>query len=203
MSGWLLAMALGPGCDLVMPTNTVQQLVGPWQRSPLRPAADLVTDMDAGCRADEVIADEMELVVVDARGGQGRVLMYYAGETGGGGRREASCDGTILQDGTTQSLVSRTASGEFAPPDAEGELRVAHESGAAADPGDPGSWFAVMGQAGPGVERVIAKVPGHPRIDASMSDGWFAVWWPAEPGGPYRLVALNSVGVPIGEFDSD
>ena len=189
-------MALVCGCSFVMPANTVPQLVGAWQRSPLRPAADLVSEMDAGCRTDPAIADGMELVVLDARG-LGRVLMFYAGEDDPGEMREVLCHATIFADETSEASITGRAMGEFSPPDEEGELRIAH-----VDPGAIGSWFGVMGQAGPGVERVIAEVPGLPPVEASMSDGWFAVWWPAEPGGPYRLVALNGVGVPIGEFES-
>ena len=39
---------------------------------------------------------------------------------------------------------------------------------------------SIIGRAGPGVAVVRVEVPGVPVMTATLQNGWFAAWWPAE-----------------------
>jgi hypothetical protein len=61
----------------------------------------------------------------------------------------------------------------------------------------------VIGQAGAGIDQVIAEVSGQASpVVASMGDGWFALWFPIEDPWTWRLVGLNAAGEEVATLNN-
>jgi len=155
---------------------TVGQLVGPWSPIPFFAAPGLLAAADRACRTDIPMPNDVQLVVVDVRGG-GLAQVYYSGPNGAAG----SCNDMKIDPagrlqaaggGSTTNAAQRAPLGQF-------EIRLDDISGS----GRPLVTSAVAGPAGPGIARVEIVGPGQPIIEATMSNGWFAAWtpgaWPA------------------------
>jgi hypothetical protein len=191
-----IAIALsGCGSPLVPPAPaTAQQLAGPWRPMPLSVGPETRAEFDAACRADPEMADDLTLVVIDARG-EGRLVVGYVGPGGSDSWLEA----TIGAEPPTKCQIMSKSDRAAMLPLAERELRFSNVS---STEGNEGWWSVITGRAGADIDQVIAEVPGSPRIVATLADGWFALWWPeeGEPRFDFRLLGLDEGGAEIAEL---
>ena len=176
-----------------LPAGLVEELLGPWQPTPLELDLDAIRTMDAQCLAFNFMAPSVSLVVVDARG-DGRVILQYAGEDG----NEGTCEATVQADGRTQAAPISNSSW---PQDIEVvplgdvELRTKGGYGSPSSAGLQNQWSSAIGQAGAGIEQVIAEVPSQPSaVVASLNNGWFVFWAPLRAREQWRIVGLNAAG---------
>jgi len=173
--------------------SIVRDLLGPWLATPVRLDAATVSDMDAQCLAFGLMAPGVSLVVVDARG-EGRVILQYAGEDG----HEGMCEATVHQDRAfTVDPRSHTVPGQVIDvvPVANHELRLRGGFGSPGSAGPADQWLGQVGQAGAGIDQVIAEASGQTSpVVASMGEGWFALWFPIETPWEWRLVGLDAEG---------
>lgn len=178
-------------------TGSTEELVGAWQATPIPLDPALISELDAKCVAIDFMAPGQSLAVIDARG-DGRVLLGYAG-----GGYSATCEGTVHPDGSTSAQNIQTTVGD--PPDpaplAATELRTDYVYGSPFG-ATQDVWQAHIGQAGPGIDQVLVEVPGHPSpVVASLDNGWFAVWWPVQASGSWRVIGLDADGQEVGTLD--
>jgi len=73
--------------------------------------------------------------------------------------------------------------------------KSAHLGGSPGSAGPANQWTSLIGQAGAGIDRVIAEVPRQPSaVVASMDNGWFVFWSPIRAGDDWRIIGLNAAG---------
>jgi hypothetical protein len=175
------------------------ELLGPWQPTPLDLGGALVGELDAHCLAHSTFARRPSLVVVDARG-EGRVRLHYADEDGS----YVMCETEPI---ASEFMVVMSSHGQIEDgPVGYLEMRAPFltESAYPEYPAFPDyPWVEVIGQAGAGIDQVIAEVSGQPSaVVASMGgDGWFALWFPIAESQTWRLIGLNSAGEEVAELD--
>jgi hypothetical protein len=173
----LVAVACGP--------NVPKELVGPWLPVPLALPGTLIDDVDLTCRGSfPDFPQDAELVVIDVRGA-GKVEAQYAGPK----RVTAACNGmTIDTSGAVAGGGGGTGFGE-----AEWDVLPAHEL---EQHGGYGSAEAssATGRVGPGIAKVLIAVPGLVPITASLANGWYLAWWPADRRPGSKVLGLDTLG---------
>ena len=191
------ALALS-GCGSLVPVApaTVDELRGPWRAEPLLVGPETRAQVDAACRTDPELPDDMTFVVVDARG-EGRLLAGYANPAGSSAWLEA----TLGPESRIECQIMSMAGGALVLPLPERELRPANLT--STDDGK-GWWTLFSGSVGADITEVVAEVPGLPPVIASLTDdGWFVLWWPEEGDPPFelRIVGLGADGAEIAELE--
>ena len=164
-------------------------LTGEWQLMPLPIDDAALEEMDARCLASDFMAPGVSLVLADARG-EGRVHLIYARED----RLAVTCAATVTSGGIQTEPRAATAEpvGDLV---GATELQVWGGTGSPAFAHDDW-WQQIMGEAGTGIHKVIARVSGLPPIVASLGGGWFSLWHPvdAPEQWDYHLVGLDVAG---------
>jgi hypothetical protein len=179
-------------------TVSVDDLTSEWRPVPLRIGDAALQQMDEDCLSYDFLPPGVSLVVADARG-EGKVHLLYAGED----RQNGTCEATVSPNGGIQTEPrSATAEPVSDPPVEATELMVwgGQTSPGSARPED--WWQQIMGEAGTGIYRVIAHVPGVPPIVASLGGSWFTFWYnvDTEEQWDYELVGLDSAGNEVAEI---
>ncbi len=168
---------------------TLEQLLGPWQPTPLTPGATLIAAADAACRA--FTRPQGPLVLADARGG-GVVQVFYVGANGDASEcNQMRISPTGSVDAHSGGGTSR---GEPFPAIDPLGLEVVGGGSSTVANGEPIS-AATFGRAGAGIARVQVEVAGQPPIVATLANGWFAAWWPGPPHG--TVVGLDGGGMVV------
>jgi hypothetical protein len=174
----LLVGACGPVTNVVQQlggTATAAQLAGPWQPRPFLLAPELVADADRLCRKDMAVPATTPLVLIDARGG-GRLLLFYASPAGD----SAECDGIFIDAlGRLQpGGAGQQGMGGSWPPLGANAI-VVTSSGGGGDAQGRQTDTHRAGRSGAAVTRVAVRLSDRTDlVDATVSDGWWAVWWP-------------------------
>jgi hypothetical protein len=175
----LLALAIAAtgsaACDdseAVTP-SPIHDLAEPWQAIPFD--LDPATLAGALAACQNVMGQGQvlpPLVVVDARGGNTVIVAY------GQGGNAADC--SVVRDGSGgfTSMGGSAGSSNGEPPIGQGEVRSRGLSTTSAAGGIQATY--VVGVAGPAVATVEVVIPGGRRVQASLSHGWFAAWWPGD-----------------------
>jgi hypothetical protein len=135
------------------------------------------------------VPDDLDLVVVDARGG-GRLALFYAGQLGS----FADCPSmTVSADGSVGDMGGGNIGtiGPLGAPVADNELRVvwAVSSGE----GRSGSTQRV-GQSGSSIELVSVRPAEGEPILATLADGWWSAWWPGTDRGRVGIGGFDASG---------
>jgi len=178
---------------------SIPKLLGPWQAKPFRVSDAAVFALDAACRAYHQMAPSVGLAVVDARGG-GRIILQYAGRDG----HEGYCLATVQPDGRSVSEIMSASTYPQAidvVPLRKRELRSHGGGGSPSSAAPDDRWVSETGQAGPGIDQVVAVVPGlREAVVASMGDGWWVLWFPIVGSDDYRIIGLNRAGEQVAEL---
>jgi hypothetical protein len=142
---------------------------GRWRPAPIRPSSAVATQLEAACRADTLVGDA-PLAVLDARG-EGLFTLVFAGDA------PALCRATMADPDATPVVVVR-AIVDGATPAAEPE----HLGGRDLEPVDAETRprNVLVGRVGDGVPEVSVNHDDATWTDASIGNGWYAVWWPIQ-----------------------
>lgn len=158
---------------------TPRDLVGPWQATPFLIDPVLRAKVEQTCRRDIEMPPGSFAIVVDARGE--RVVTVRMS-----GRSPGSCDALEV---TEHGQVSGAGGGwrqdqpEALPP-IEPSSIGAVERQTVQGGGLTVKGWSVYGRVGSGVTVVGVEPQNGPSLIATVENGWFAAWWPVQPGDP-------------------
>ena len=165
-------------------------LHAPWQPVPFTLAGPIVEAVDRTCRSgfDDAFPQHTQLMVVDARG-KGHVEAQYAGPDGS----EASCIVTIDELGRLEWDGGGAGSGGGGWPVLQAfKLQAVGGYGSAVA-------SSTGGRAGDGIATVLITMPGKPPVTASLANGWYLAWWPADWPPGTKVIGLDSLGRQVAE----
>ena len=162
---------------VVMPA-TIEQLTGAWAVQPYLLDPAIWKRAEDACRLEIQLPPGTTAILVDGRGA-GVLTVRMTGQTAG------LCSALqILGDGTVVGAGGGWSSGgpeQIVP--APGRKLVGAERQEVGGGDLKTSGWSVMGQAGFGIAAVtVDPQGGHPVVQATLMNGWFAAWWPALPG---------------------
>jgi hypothetical protein len=155
---------------------TLAELTGPWRAHPLQ------LDPAMRGRVEQVCSTFVQRppggvpAVIDARGG-GFVTVRMTDVWRG------SCDGIAI---SVDGQVTAVGSGSFTDAHEElpaldaAELGPLEVSASGGGPGMVGGYVVVYGRAGAAIATVEVEPLRHPKLLATLENGWFAAWWPAD-----------------------
>jgi hypothetical protein len=155
---------------------TLAELTGPWRPTPLVLDPMIRARAEDVCRRDMSLPPGSQAIVVDARGasvvtlrmssgGCNSLELMPSGELAGagGGWSGPGSERPAIRPGADLGPVEQQSVGG-------GNLRVA-------------GW-SIYGQAGAEIATVVVEPPGYGPVQATLTNGWFAAWWPLLPGEP-------------------
>ena len=205
--------ALSPSPNTVEPTTAPPSvdagqdlLTGPWRPAPFTVEPNVVEAIEFVCKnpADpdlKAAIEQVPVAFVDARG-DSFVSMILADENVAfecrvrtemiGGELTT----TILQP-PTRLVPDATL------PAGEGTIRVISHNRVE----DGGSRTILIGRVGSDAAKVLVGFPDESEVEASMSGGWYAAWWPGvdEPNAiaavDRRSVSIEGVDAPQTEVE--
>ena len=175
--GLLLAVACGgEAAPEAVPDAraSLLQLTGPWQPRPFVLDPALRSRVEQACRRDMQRGPGNTAALVDVRGG-GVAVVRMVGQ--GAGR----CDALeITPAGHINGAGGGDTAGgveQLAPIDATAlaEAQIGSIGGGSLTI----QGWSVIGRAGPGIASVEIEPAGAPAVLATLENGWFAGWWPA------------------------
>ena len=178
---------VGCGADRPREANVIE---GPWQPVPFALPDSMIEAIDRTCRGSfDEFPQQTRLMVIDARGA-GRVEAQYAGPSG----EEASCAGMKIEaTGRVEPGGGGTGfRGQAWPPLPAFELEFigGYVSSEAS---------STSGRAGAGIARVVIDIPGQPPVTASLANGWYLAWWPAEWPPGTKVIGHDALGQLVAE----
>jgi hypothetical protein len=175
-----LALALAacgsedPAEPIEPPPATLAEILGPWRPVPLRLAPETWAAIETACRQDIQLPAGSHALHIDARGaGVVTVRMTGAG-SGGCDALQVVPGGQVVGAGSGWSTGAeqlRIPAGTTLGPVEEsnvngGDLKV--------------FGWSVHGPVGAEIATVIVQPPGQPQVVATVMNGWFSAWWPAQ-----------------------
>jgi len=173
----LLAAACGGEDAPALPPQApapIAQLIGPWQPQPFVLDPALRSRIEQACRRDMERGPANTAALVDVRGG-GVAVVRMAGQDAG------TCDALEI---TGAGQINGAGGGwradgveQLAPIEAT-ELTDAQVGSIGGGSLTVQGWSAI-GRAGPGIASVEIEPAGAPAVLATLENGWFAGWWPA------------------------
>jgi hypothetical protein len=177
-TGVLLAAACGgeDSAVAILPRAPapIAQLIGPWQPQPFVLDLALRGRVEQTCRRDMERGPNSVAALVDVRGG-GVAVVRMVGEDAG------TCDALEIT-GTGQINGAgggwRADGVEQLGPIGATELADAQVGSVGGGSLKVQGW-SVIGRAGADIASVVVEPAGVPPILATMENGWFAGWWPA------------------------
>lgn len=175
--GLLLAAACG-GEDSLFAVGqapaSMQQLVGPWQRQPFVLESSVRGAIERTCRTDMDRGPGSVAAIVDVRGGAVAVVRMVGQGAGTCDALEISAAGQIISAG---GGWMNNGVEQLAP---IGATELAEAQVGSVGGGDlKAQGWSVTGRAGPGIASVEIEPAGVPPILATLENGWYAGWWPA------------------------
>jgi hypothetical protein len=158
---------------------------GRWRRTPAHPTGQVVDAAETACRGQDAVGD-LPLLVVDARG-EGEATLVFADP-----KAAAVCHATLAAGGAT-TADARPVAGY--PDTAPASRKLgAHDLEIVESKG--GARTVLVGRVGPDVSRVAAQFEDATWSNASLADGWYAMWWPGrEPALTVAAVDTRSEAV--------
>lgn len=185
------------GVQFGLPPGTEAQVLGPWSATPFSLPPAIVAKMDVACRTSmQPFPAGVSLVVVDARG-TGAAQLYYAGANGA----NASCNDVHLSgNGTVEALGGGSTGMASAPFNALAPtgLVLTDQSGTGRPPNTTASYLA--GRVGPGIKALFLVLANGKSARATLTNGWFAVWFPGDLGRGWFLRGLDATGAQAVQF---
>jgi hypothetical protein len=153
---------------------------GRWRRAPAHPTPAIAQAAESACRAEAAVG-ALPLVVLDARG-EGEVTVVFADA-----KAASLCHARVAKDGTATADARPVAGYPDAAPASQRlgvhDLEIVDSSS--------GARTVLVGQVGPDVARVAAQFDDATWSNASMAQGWYAMWWPGrEPA--LTVAAVNN-----------
>ena len=179
-TGVLLATACGgedaPAAGGLAPQApaAIAELIGPWQPRPFLLDPGLRGRIEQGCRRDMGLGPASVAALVDVRGGRVAVVRMVGQGAGKCDALEIEAGGGIIGAG---GGWSGNRGEQLAPIEATKLADV--ELGSVGGGNLKVQGFSVMGRAGPGIASVEIEPVGAPAVLATLENGWFAGWWPA------------------------
>ena len=179
-TGVLLAAACGgegapvAGGFVPQAPAAIAQLIGPWQPQPFVLDQALRSRVEDMCRRDMERGPENAAALVDVRGASVAVVRMV-------GKGAGMCDALeITGDGQITGAGGGWTAGdvEQLPPIGATELADAQVGSVGGGNLKVQGW-SVIGRAGRGIASVEIEPAGAPAILATLENGWFAGWWPA------------------------
>ena len=140
---------------------------GRWRPAPIQPSSAVAADVEAACRADDLVGDA-PLAVLDARG-EGLFTLVFAGDA------PAVCRAAMPDPEADPSVIVRAVV-DGAAPDAVPEHLGGHDLEAVDPATRPRN--VLVGRVGDGVPAVSVNHDDATWTKASIANGWYAVWWP-------------------------
>jgi hypothetical protein len=140
---------------------------GRWRPAPIQPSSDTAADVEAACRADDLVG-AAPLAVLDSRG-EGEFTLVFAGDS------PALCRATMADPDADPVVVVRAVV-DGAAPEAEPEHLGGHDLEAVDAATRPRN--VLVGRVGDGVPAVSVNHDDATWTKASIGNGWYAVWWP-------------------------
>ena len=154
---------------------TLAELTGPWRAAPLSLDPVMWSTIEVTCRRDIEFPAGAHALHIEVRGGGVAIVRMTGAQSGtcdaleitpdgrvngaGGGTRSEASEHWLVPPGTTLGPVEQqTVEG--------GSLKVSGRS--------------VSGPVGAGIQTVIVQPLGRPQIVATVMNGWFSAWWPAQ-----------------------
>jgi len=178
------------------PVGTVDQLLGPWSRTPYALDPGLAAAVDRTCRNDmDTFPAGIPLLGFDARG-EGFVQVFYAGQNG----EFAICNGIAI---TRSGPPTGMGGGSTGRSDQVGvalgpfELRQIDNS----SEGRPVTRSFVSGRAGAGIKLVLIVLPGQQPVVASFANHWFGAWFPGPWPDGWTIVGFDAFGTRVAAID--
>jgi hypothetical protein len=173
----LVVLAGGCGDAQIVPLP-VHDISEPWQPRPFAVDQTLVTTAERTCRDvwHDSIPDDVELVLVDARGG-GQLLLLF-----GAPGFDQTC--LVVRDAAGVLQSAGGGGGNGPRPDALGPNQLlpgggGSQTGLVGPNAPPGTTSYALGTAGANIAAVdIVLASGGP-LRASLNRGWYAAWWPS------------------------
>jgi len=158
---------------------TLAELTGPWWAAPLSLDPVMWSTIEGTCRRDIEFPAGAHALHIEVRGGGVAIVRMTGAQSGtcdaleitpdgrvngaGGGTRSEASEHWLVPPGTTLGPVEQqTVEG--------GSLKVSGRS--------------VSGPVGAGIQTVIVQPLGRPQIVATVMNGWFSAWWPAQLADP-------------------
>ena len=160
---------------------TVAELRGPWRQAPLRLDVATRGRIEQACRREIEMPPGATAVVIDVRGA-GVATIRIAGVNAG------SCDALEI---SANGQIAGAGAGWRAPgPDdaiglPAGKLGHIEKQTVGGGSLTVEGW-SVYGRAGPGIASVVIEPQNHLAVIATLQNGWFAAWWPAQANRPNR-----------------
>jgi hypothetical protein len=173
----LLAAACGGEAAPALPPQApapIAQLVGPWQPQPFVLDPALRSRIEQACRRDTERGPASTAALVDVRGGGVAVVRMVGQDAGTCDALEITGAGQINGAGGAW----RADGVEQLPPIEATELTDAQVGSVGGGSLTVQGWSAI-GRAGPAIASVEIEPAGAQAVLATLENGWFAGWWPA------------------------
>ena len=176
-AGLLLAAACGgedaPVAFAPAPAS-LAQLTGPWQAQPFALDPALRSRIEQVCQRDMERQPGSVAALVDVRGASVAVVRMVGPGAG-------MCDALHIQPtGEVMGAGGGSTAGGIEQLPAIGAAKLADLQFGAVGGGElKVQGWSVIGRAGPEVASVIIEPDGVPPIIATLENGFFAGWWPA------------------------
>ena len=173
--GVLAACADEPEVPLGPVPATLAQLTGPWQAAPLSLDPVMWSTIEGACRRDIEFPAGAHAMHIEVRGGGVAIVRMTGAQSGTCYALQITPDGRV--NGAGPGSRSEASEHWLIPPGRTlgpveqqivegGELKV--------------SGWSVNGPVGEGIQTVIVQPLGRPQIVATVMNGWFSAWWPAQ-----------------------
>lgn len=189
------AAALLGGCgDEAAGTPVIHDIAEPWQAAPFLVEQGVYTNLEAACRATEVVAAGTPLAVIDVRGGNTSVVVFADPNNQGechmvrdpGGGFTASTAGGMGGQGSVPPIAPRAIT-----------IHTVETSSNTSAPGANQPQTYLTGRAGVNVHVVVVVLGDGRQVQTSLWDrGWFAAWWPGDDKR-VQLLGYDAGGVRI------
>jgi hypothetical protein len=153
---------------------SIAQLIGPWQPQPFVLDPALRSRVEQTCRRDMERGPNSVAALVDVRGGGVAVVRMIGADAGACEALEITAAGQINGAGGGW----RADGVEQLAPIGATELANAQVGSVGGGSLKVQGW-SVIGRAGPDIASVEVEPVGVPPILATLENGWFAGWWPA------------------------
>ena len=158
---------------------TLAELTGPWRAAPLSLDPVMWSTIEGVCRRDIEFPAGAHALHIEVRGGGVAIVRMTGAQSGGCDALQITPDGRVNGAGGGQ----RSEASELwvvPPGNLLGPIQQQTVEG-----GDLKlTGWSVSGPVGAGIQTVIVQPLGQPQIVATVMNGWFSAWWPAQLADP-------------------
>lgn len=158
---------------------TVNDLVGPWQATPFLLDPALRARIEQACRRDIEMPPGSVAAVVDVRGASVATIRMTGQTPGSCDALEVTNRGEAVGAGGGWRQDQPEPLPPIGPRELGGIERQTVQGGSLTVKG-----WSVYGRVGNAVRIVGVEPQNGPPLVATLENGWFAAWWPVQPGDP-------------------